>query len=77
MRSLGQNPTETELQEIMNTVDFDGNFPYYLTLIRAPFCRVKRGREIKRYLNDWGIIATQHTSLIRCIRCSLAGLFIV
>ncbi|CAB3999464.1 calmodulin-alpha-like isoform X1 [Paramuricea clavata] len=25
MRSLGQNPTEVELQEIMNTVDFDGN----------------------------------------------------
>lgn len=24
MRSLGQNPTEVELQEIMNTVDFDG-----------------------------------------------------
>ncbi|XP_028397525.1 calmodulin-alpha-like [Dendronephthya gigantea] len=25
MRSLGQNPTEVELQDIMNTVDFDGN----------------------------------------------------
>ncbi|XP_046853451.1 calmodulin-alpha-like [Xenia sp. Carnegie-2017] len=25
MRSLGQNPTEVELQVIMNTVDFDGN----------------------------------------------------
>ena len=24
MRSLGQNPTEVELQDIMNTVDFDG-----------------------------------------------------
>lgn len=28
MRSLGQNPTERELQVIMNTVDFDGKIKW-------------------------------------------------
>ena len=27
MRTLGQNPTEEELQDIINDVDFDGMFP--------------------------------------------------
>lgn len=37
MRSLGQNPTEAELQEMINDVDVDGNgtidFPEFLTLM--------------------------------------------
>ena len=37
MRSLGQNPTEAELQEMINEVDADGNgtvdFPEFLTMM--------------------------------------------
>jgi calmodulin len=37
MRSLGQNPTEAELQDIINEVDADGNgtidFPEFLTMM--------------------------------------------
>jgi calmodulin len=37
MRSLGQNPTEAELADMINEVDADGNgtidFPEFLTLM--------------------------------------------
>lgn len=37
MRSLGQNPTEAELQDMINEVDADGNgtidFPEFLTMV--------------------------------------------
>ncbi len=37
MRSLGQNPTEAELQDMINEVDADGNgtidFPEFLALM--------------------------------------------
>ena len=45
MRSLGQNPTEAELQDMINEVDADGNgtidFPEFLTMM-ARFVSNKR-----------------------------------
>ena len=39
MRSLGQNPTEDELQDLINEVDADGNgeidFPDFLTIMAS------------------------------------------
>lgn len=44
MRSLGQNPTEAELQDMINEVDADGNgtidFPEFLTMM-ARWVRVR------------------------------------
>ena len=42
MRSLGQNPTEAELQDIANEIDADGNgtidFPEFLTVMARRMC---------------------------------------
>ena len=49
MRSLGQNPTEAELQDMINEVDADGNgtidFPEFLALM---------ARKMKVERNDHG-----------------------
>ena len=41
MRSLGQNPTEAELQDMVNEVDADGNgtidFPEFLTMMARKY----------------------------------------
>ena len=51
MRSLGQNPTEAELQDMVNEVDADGNgtidFPEFLTMMArkcVPRARAQRTR---------------------------------
>ena len=51
MRSLGQNPTEAELQDMINEVDADGNgtidFPEFLTLMARKMKDTDSEEEIK------------------------------
>ena len=49
MRSLGQNPTEAELQDMINEVDADGNgtidFPEFLTMMARKMKDTDRSAE--------------------------------
>merc|ERR1711993_116114 len=51
MRSLGQNPTEAELQDMINEVDADGNgtidFPEFLTMMARKMKDTDTEEEIK------------------------------
>ena len=51
MRSQGQNPTEAELQEMINEVDADGNgvidFPEFLTMMARKMRDTDSEEEIK------------------------------
>jgi calmodulin len=51
MRSLGQNPTEAELQDMINEVDTDGNgtidFPEFLTMMARKMRDTDSEEEIK------------------------------
>jgi len=51
MRSLGQNPTEAELQDMINEVDADGNgtidFPEFLTMMARKMKDTESEEEIK------------------------------
>jgi calmodulin len=51
MRSLGQNPTEAELQDMINELDADGNgtldFPEFLTMMARKMRDTDSEEEIK------------------------------
>ncbi|KAF9345907.1 hypothetical protein BGX34_004370, partial [Mortierella sp. NVP85] len=51
MRSLGQNPTDSELQDMINEVDADGNgiidFPEFLTMMARKMRDTDSEEEIK------------------------------
>ena len=59
MRSLGQNPTEAELQEMINEVDADGNgtidFPEFLNLMARKMKVILFSNISAKWLNhsDW------------------------
>ena len=52
MRSLGQNPTEAELQDMINEVDADGNgtidFPEFLTMMARKVKEVEGDEELRQ-----------------------------
>ncbi|EPQ03106.1 Calmodulin [Myotis brandtii] len=58
MRSLGQNPTEAELQDMINEVDADGNgtidFPEFLTMMARKMKDTDRDREAFRVFDKDG-----------------------
>ncbi|XP_059408174.1 calmodulin-1-like [Carassius carassius] len=51
MQSLGQNPTEAELQDMINEVDADGNgtidFPEFLTMVARKMKDMESEEEIR------------------------------
>ena len=55
MRSLGQNPTEAELQDMINEVDADGNgtidFPEFCTLMARKMKDTDSEEELKEARN--------------------------
>lgn len=60
MRSLGQNPTEQELLDMINEVDFDGSG----TIDFPEFCQMmKRMNKVSHYNQSWEIYETLVTHL--------------
>ena len=58
MRSLGQNPTEAELQDMINEVDADGNgtidFPEFLTMMAMKIKQTDGEDEMKEAFKGEG-----------------------
>ncbi|CBI32854.3 unnamed protein product, partial [Vitis vinifera] len=56
MRSLGQNPTEAELQDMINEVDADGNgtidFPEFLNLMARKMKDTDSEEELKEMIRE-------------------------
>jgi Ca2+-binding EF-hand superfamily protein len=81
MRSLGQNPTEAELQDMINEVDADGNgtidFPEFLTMMARKMRDTDTEEEIKEAFKVFdkdgnGFISAAE---LRHVMTSLGGFF--
>uniref|UniRef100_A0A674B9P9 Calmodulin n=1 Tax=Salmo trutta TaxID=8032 RepID=A0A674B9P9_SALTR len=72
MRSLGQNPTEAELQDMINEVDADGNgtidFPEFLTMMARKMKDTDSEEEIREAFRVFDKVSsvTYHF----CISCT-------
>uniref|UniRef100_A0A8C6P1B4 EF-hand domain-containing protein n=1 Tax=Nothobranchius furzeri TaxID=105023 RepID=A0A8C6P1B4_NOTFU len=71
MRSLGQNPTEAELQDMINEVDADGNgtidFPEFLTMMARKMKDTDSEEEIREAFRVFDKVSKtlqNHTQLI-------------
>ena len=67
MRSLGQNPTEAELQDMINEVDADGNgtidFPEFLTMM------ARKMKDTDRYvfLDTYSVVLREKAKYCKAI----------
>uniref|UniRef100_A0AAY4B198 EF-hand domain-containing protein n=1 Tax=Denticeps clupeoides TaxID=299321 RepID=A0AAY4B198_9TELE len=74
MRSLGQNPTEAELQDMINEVDADGNgtidFPEFLTMMARKMKDTDSEEEIREAFRVFDkVCAAFPPFLRRSVRC--------
>jgi calmodulin len=80
MRSLGQNPTEAELQDMINEVDADGNgqidFPEFLTMM----ARKLKDSDSEEEIKEVRVVGCRCLSLlpladarVRAVRVFLSG----
>ena len=71
MRSLGQNPTEAELQDMINEVDADGNgtidFPEFLTMMARKMKDTDSEEEIREAFRVSSLFKTLSQRL--CLLC--------
>merc|ERR1711870_148944 len=70
MRSLGQNPTEAELQDMINEVDADGNgtidFPEFLSLMARKMKDTDTEEELIEAFKVLTAMATASSALRSC-----------
>jgi calmodulin len=81
MRSLGQNPTEAELQDMINEVDADGNgtidFPEFLTMMARKMRDTDSEEEIKEAFKVFDKDGNGYISAaeLRHVMTNLGGLY--
>jgi calmodulin len=83
MRSLGQNPTEAELRDMINEVDADGNgtidFPEFLTMMARKMRDTDSEEEIKEAFKVFDKDGNGYISAaeLRQVMCSLGALLLM
>ncbi|BGP34914.1 hypothetical protein JCM10296v2_006738 [Rhodotorula toruloides] len=72
MRSLGQNPTEAELQDMINEVDADGNgqidFPEFLTMMARKMRETDSEEEVREAFKVFDKDGNGFISAAECVK---------